>query len=106
MDDLLEPSTLLTSFFDGDGQSLIRTIKLWAAGCRGFSSKFGRIGYAPETALEGDQVVIFYGVPAPLVIRKVEPGYFRILGPAYVYGVMEGEFLRDGHPPSKTFFLV
>ena len=34
-------------------------------------------------------------VSSPLVIREIERGYFTILGPTYVYGVMDGEFVRE-----------
>jgi hypothetical protein len=72
---------------------------VYARQCRLFTSDNGRLGYAPHTSLEGDQIVIFYGVPSPLVIREMEPGFYTMLGPAYIHGVMEGEFIRDENPP-------
>jgi hypothetical protein len=84
----------------------LRTVEDLARGNRLFASDFERLGYAPETALEGDQIIVFYGVSSPLVIREVKSSYYTIIGPAYVDGVMEGGFLRDGNPPSKAFMLI
>ena len=82
------------------------TVRRCARGSRMFTSDCGRVGYAPEASQKGDLVVIFYGVPTPLVIRQVKPGYYEIIGPAYVHGVMQGEFISDANPPSKEFLLI
>ena len=84
----------------------MRAVMNLASGQRLFASDCGRLGYAPETALGGDQIIVFYGVPSPLVIREVKQGYYTIIGPAYDDGVMEGEFLTDENPPSERFLLV
>ncbi|KAJ4294213.1 hypothetical protein N0V90_007903 [Kalmusia sp. IMI 367209] len=65
----------------------------------------GRLGYVPEDTKPQDQVVIFYGVKAPLVIRKITKDAYRIVGPAHVCGVMQGE-LMDSALPSNAYKLV
>jgi hypothetical protein len=36
----------------------------------------------------------------------MEPGFYTMLGPAYIHGVMEGEFIRDENPPFESFSLI
>ena len=38
----------------------------------------------------GDIIVILFGSPWPLVLRPTED-WFRLVGTAYVYGIMDGE---------------
>lgn len=60
-----------------------------------------RLGYGPEPADVDDEVVIFEGVKAPLVIGKVTvpadtaQQCYEIIGPEYVGGVMQGELFID-----------
>ncbi len=65
----------------------------------------GRVGYVPEDTKAGDQVVIFYGVKAPLVIRRTEKDMYRIVGPAHVCGVMYGRVV-DAEVSGEAFKLV
>jgi hypothetical protein len=57
----------------------------------------GRIGYVPEDTKPNDEVVIFFGVKAPLVIRKVTKDAYRIIGPAHICGAMQGELMNITH---------
>ncbi|KAM7211190.1 Heterokaryon incompatibility protein (HET) domain containing protein [Rhypophila decipiens] len=86
------------------------------------------LGYGPEPTVEADEVVVFEGVKAPLVLRKVRfnqeitttdrnvcmaydaEGYYyhRIIGPSYVCGVMEGQLFNDTHqhqPTTESFLM-
>jgi hypothetical protein len=53
----------------------------------------GRIGYVPEDSKPNDEVVIFFGVKAPLVVRKVTKDAYKIIGPAHICGAMQGELM-------------
>ncbi|KAM7203888.1 Heterokaryon incompatibility protein (HET) domain containing protein [Rhypophila sp. PSN 637] len=86
------------------------------------------LGYGPEPTEEGDELVVFEGVKAPLVLRKVRfspeittPGsivemaydaegyyYHKIIGPAYICGVMQGQLFNDTHQhqPATESFLI
>jgi hypothetical protein len=55
----------------------------------------GYIGYGPIMSQKNDEIVILYGVPSPLVIRKDNHNTFRIVGPAYVQGIMKGELMQS-----------
>ena len=106
IEDLHKPSTWLSRLEDHDGEDNVRAVRRYAYGTRVFTSGCGRLGYVPEASQKGDLVVIFYGVPTPLVIRETQAGYYEILGPAYVHGVMQGEFISDKNPPFKEFLLI
>lgn len=59
----------------------------------------GYVGLGPRQSLEGDKVVIFPDVDVPYVLRPGEGG-FKILGQAYILGIMNGEFLGTDPPES------
>ena len=82
-------------------QSLFRS----AWGMRPLALDGGHLSYGPESAEPGDEIVIFDGVEAPLVLRKVEETAYKILGPAHVCGVMQGQFM-DTNPPGQKYVLI
>jgi hypothetical protein len=65
----------------------------------------GYVGNAPEQTEIGDEVVVLYGTKAPLVIRKVDESIYTILGPAYVCGMMKGQFLALDLQPQTFKFM-
>ena len=62
----------------------------------------GYLGWAPDNisgsfsaqTRKGDLVCILFGCSTPLIIRPVIGGRFRIIGQAYVEGLMDGEALK------------
>jgi hypothetical protein len=44
----------------------------------------------------GDQVWVLKGGDVPLILRPVKDGRYRLIGEAYVHGIMRGEALRVG----------
>ncbi|KAG6005387.1 hypothetical protein E4U54_000357 [Claviceps lovelessii] len=56
------------------------------------------IGLMPLLTRDGDMVVIFHGCDVPYVIRPAqeEQGCYRLVGEAYVHGVMNGEAMQNG----------
>jgi hypothetical protein len=72
-----------------------RTALSVAANCRKpFLSDTGRVGLAPDLAAPGDVIGVFYGTDAPFVLRPVREGTFRLIGEAYVCGIMDSEALN------------
>ncbi|KAF4337924.1 heterokaryon incompatibility (het-6OR allele) [Fusarium beomiforme] len=56
----------------------------------------GQIGFGPEAALEGDAIVILPGGKVPFVLRRLDDTEhgavaYRLLGDAFINGVMAGE---------------
>jgi hypothetical protein len=70
-----------------------------------FLSDKGYVGLAPSHSQVGDIVVILFGVTVPFVVRQLDGGPFQLVGEAYVYGIMDGEFL-DVDRPSEAFSLI
>jgi Heterokaryon incompatibility protein (HET) len=54
----------------------------------------GYLGQVPHSARIGDKVCIFLGSNVPHVIRPVDGGFFRLLGTAYIHGIMQGEAME------------
>ncbi|KAK0303159.1 hypothetical protein LTR01_008305 [Friedmanniomyces endolithicus] len=50
----------------------------------------GYLALLPEEAVEGDLIVVLRGGRLPFVVRPQAHG-FRLIGPAYVHGIMNGE---------------
>jgi hypothetical protein len=55
-------------------------------------------GLVPRNARVGDRICILYGCSVPVVLRKHEISdkecYWKLIGDAYVHGVMDGEAIR------------
>ena len=71
---------------------------------RPFLTQQGYLGLAPTHAKEGDLVAILFGAVQPFVLRRSGEQY-ELVGEAYVYGIMDGEFLKT-NPPKEDFELV
>jgi hypothetical protein len=58
-----------------------------------FTTQSGYFGMAPASIQQGDAIVLISGLQTPLVVRPVDDGgnEYRLLGPAFVLGLMEGE---------------
>lgn len=90
-----------------DSRALLiaESLFLSAWGMRPVVLSSGRLGYVPEETAAQDQVVIFRGVKAPLVIRKVTTDAYIIIGPAHICGAMQGQ-LMDGSSSTSVYKLV
>ena len=88
----------------GDICHIIQQLQKKAKNFCFFISATGHVGYAPDEIKENDIVVIFFGAPTPFVIRPLENNRYRFIGPAYVEGIMMGEFMK-GEYVGETFIL-
>ena len=71
---------------------------------RPFLSNSGHVGLAPARAEPGDCICIIFGSPVPYILRSSTEGEFVLIGEAYAYGIMDGEWL-DNDQASLTFFI-
>ncbi|VUC28772.1 unnamed protein product [Clonostachys rosea] len=71
-----------------------------------FTTTRGYLGLSPRESKNGDEVAVFNGCPTPFVIRdagnvfyenKAVNNAFYILGPCYVYGIMDQEIYKRQH---------
>ncbi|OCK73684.1 HET-domain-containing protein [Lepidopterella palustris CBS 459.81] len=72
-----------------------------ASNRRMFVTEKGFFGIGPPLLTEDDVVTVLEGVKVPFCLRGVERGEgssFKLVGPAYVQGVMRGEVLEEGDP--------
>lgn len=63
------------------------------------------IGLGPIAMEAGDHLYIIHGHSTPLVLRPTENNKHRIVGDAYVYGIMDGEFMAT-QPGSETLVII
>lgn len=79
-----------------------------AWGMRAISVEGGYFGCAREDAEESDEVVIFLGTKAPLVVRRTvsDAACYKIVGPAHVSGIMDGQAMAKPELPCRKYVLV
>jgi hypothetical protein len=90
------------------GIELMDIIFRSAWGMRAIRLEGGYIGVAHEDVEEKDEVVVFLGTKAPLVVRRVPSNTtcYKIVGPAYVSGVMEGQAMANPELPCRKYVIV
>lgn len=59
-----------------------------------FSTQHGMLGLGPSVLREGDLCCIIFGASVPFILRPVGSRY-RLVGEAYVHGVMYGEAMAE-----------
>ncbi|KAH8702941.1 heterokaryon incompatibility protein-domain-containing protein [Phaeosphaeriaceae sp. PMI808] len=69
-----------------------------------FITKTGYIGFGPPDTRPGDQVWVLYGGQVPFILHKSKESkvpdglsQFRLVGDAFVYGIMDGEAVQESH---------
>ncbi|KAK1830700.1 heterokaryon incompatibility protein-domain-containing protein [Podospora conica] len=68
-----------------------------------FRTTRGYLGVGPHAAREGDIVVVFHGCSMAALVKRWGEGY-RYVGPAYVAGMMHGEFWESGGKGDDEWF--
>lgn len=82
----------------GDTEKRIRTymrsVFVRVPDWRVFTTEKGYLGLGPSTAQLGDHVCIFATAGTPHILRAVNSGSdsYRLIGEAYVHGLMDGEY--------------
>jgi hypothetical protein len=64
----------------------------------------GYVGLIPAHSMPDDVVCILYGARMPFVLRRCDHGYYELVGEAYVFGIMDEEFLEND-PLTEDFYL-
>ena len=84
----------------------------WAGRVFGITER-GRMGLFLAETINGDVVSVFHGVKVPFSLKiemdteagATETGYFTLVGPAYVHGIMDGSVFTQGCKVSRMFKL-
>ncbi|KAJ2992411.1 hypothetical protein NUW58_g2182 [Xylaria curta] len=66
----------------------------------------GHIGRAYFNSREGDHVALLAGLKVPYLLRKVAPGRYQAVAPAYIHGMMDGNFWPENESDVEDFVLV
>ncbi|KAK4206775.1 heterokaryon incompatibility protein-domain-containing protein [Rhypophila decipiens] len=69
------------------------------------ATKEGRVGVVDAEAMEGDVVALLSGYTAAMILRP-DGGQFKVVGPAYVHGIMDGEMWTGDENGLETIELV
>jgi hypothetical protein len=81
-----------------------------AWGMRAISLEGGYLGLAHEDVEENDEVVVFLGTKAPLVVRRMASGVisgnYKIVGQAHISDMMEGQAMAKPELPCKKYILM
>ncbi|PVH82980.1 HET-domain-containing protein [Cadophora sp. DSE1049] len=67
------------------------SIQIGRFGRRMMETSMGYVGTAHSQAHIGDSIVLLQGASVPIILRPCDGGY-RVVGEAYVHGIMKGEF--------------
>lgn len=65
---------------------------------RVFKTRGGYLGTGARSLQAGDEVWILHGSGVPFVLRPQQSGQYRLIGEAFVYGMMHGEFHGSSLP--------
>ena len=85
--------------------SLISEIEVHGPQCRFCRFSDGHIGWVLLEVAVGDQMAIFLGALAPMLLRPQNDTYL-IVGESYIYEIMDGEALKDPSLKVETIKLV
>lgn len=71
---------------------------------RVFTTNHGQLGLGPGNMQTGDLVCVLLGSEVPLVLRRSVSGAYTLVGDAYLYGIMHGEYMEDN--PATVVFEI
>ncbi len=81
-------------------------LQVVAPGRQPLSMAGGYYGIGPHETQAGDRLAIFLGAQVPYILRRNTGGNtFRLVGEAYVHGLMDGEAMKDS-PTIEIISLI
>lgn len=87
-------------------QDYLQALGYGAHGRAFVSTEHGRIGLAPPHTQEGDKVVILWNAGSPYVLRPAGAGSFKLVGEAYIHGLMYGEAIAERQGLRDEWFVL
>ena len=60
-----------------------------------FVTSNGRLGLGPRSMTHNDRVFMIAGQQTPFILREAGNGQYHVVGEAYIYGMMDGEYLVE-----------
>ncbi|EXJ61332.1 uncharacterized protein A1O5_11890 [Cladophialophora psammophila CBS 110553] len=93
----------------GDYEKYLTDMKLVCEGRSFIFTEKGRFGLGPLIAAPGDVCCILFGATVPFILRRTQrEGYFKLVGEAYLHGLMRGEALSlstASSPEEQTLII-
>jgi hypothetical protein len=92
-----EIGTLLTGSSESESvavRNAMGTMKYCLKDRRLFITMHDRIGLGPTNLVQSDVLAILLGLDMPLILRQTDDNSYRIIGNAYIGGVMDGELFK------------
>jgi hypothetical protein len=71
-----------------------------------FMTSQGHLGNGYLSIEAGDQIWVLVGASVPFVLRPLDGGKYRLMGEAYVHGIMHGEAVSDSNTNTQTIVLI
>lgn len=89
----------------GNGVNYSTALQENTYGWRFLTTREGYAGLGPPSTRCGDEVFLFHGGGVPFILHPSDTraGYFRLLGEAYIYGMMHGEGKNKLREENKGF---
>jgi hypothetical protein len=70
-----------------------------------FITRTGYMGFAPPLIASDDLIVLFSGLEYPMIVRRAVDDAYRLIGPAWIDGMMEGELWPEDEGSLKEFII-
>lgn len=86
-------------------RAYLHVMKLVSARRRLFVSQRGYLGLGADTIRRGDVICLLFGGDSPLILRDTRSGYYKLVGEAYIHGIMHGELLSTAASIAEEFRL-
>ena len=90
----LDPASDKKKKLERDFDDMSESFRVAYSCRRLFRTKKNYLGIAAESIEKGDAVWVLAGAAVPLVLRPVEDGGWKLVGEAYVHGIMNGEVVK------------
>ncbi|KAH0559693.1 hypothetical protein GP486_003790 [Trichoglossum hirsutum] len=79
---------------DRDSDHIAESFRVAYNGRRLFSTEGNYLGIAAQSLQKGDTIWVLAGAAVPVVLRPLPNGNWKLVGEAYVHGIMNGEAVR------------
>jgi hypothetical protein len=91
----LDPASEEKKKLDRDFDDITESFRVAYSCRRLFRTKKNYLGIAAESVEKGDAVWVLAGAAVPLVLRPAKLGRWKLVGEAYVHGIMNGEVAKS-----------
>lgn len=79
-----------------DLEHMTESFRLAYLGRRLFRTQGNYLGIASQSLEKGDAVWVLAGAAVPIILRPLSNGNWKLVGEAYVHGIMNGEAVKNG----------